>query len=203
MHDVVETPDTIRDFWFGWKTDDAEVAREKSGLWWSKNETTDLVLRKRFATLVAAAGRGALNQWSSSPKGLLALILVSDQIPRNIFRGSPRAFALDHRAREWCKAGLDLGVDKKLRLIERVFFHMPLEHSENLQDQDASVRAFEGLRDEAQPEHSGLFDAYLDFAVRHREVVARFGRFPHRNMVLGRRSTAEEIDFLRGPNSSF
>lgn len=203
MHDIAETPDTIRDFWFGWEADDAEVARTKSGLWWSKNEATDLVLRKRFASLVAAAGCGAIDQWSASPGGLLALILITDQIPRNIFRGSPRAFAFDRRARAWCKAGLDAGFDMKLRLIERVFFYMPLEHSENLQDQEASVRAFQDLKGEAQPKHLELFETYLGFAMRHREVVARFGRFPHRNTVLGRRSTPEEVEFLRQPNSSF
>ena len=125
------------------------------------------------------------------------------QLPRNIHRNTPRAFAFDPIARVHCRDGIALGFDTRLRPIERVFHYLPLEHSELLADQNDSVRLFSDLVRDASGETKELFAGYLRFAERHREIIERFGRFPHRNRILGRDSTAEEIAFLQTPGSSF
>jgi len=203
MHDVAESPETIRDFWFGWEPADADVASAKSDLWWSKEPATDRLMRKRFGSSVGAAAQGRLDAWSETPGGRLALILLTDQFPRNAYRGTRRAFAYDGKARSWCRSGLRQGVDASLRPIERVFFYMPLQHSENPVDQEASVLLFEKLARQAPEAARSLFETYLAYAVRHREIIERFARFPHRNAILGRHSTAEEVEFLKQPGSSF
>lgn len=195
--------DAVRRFWFGDERADAAVAADRAALWWEKNADVDGRMRQRFQSLVEAVGAGAHRDWADSAGGLLALILLTDQFPRNIFRGTPRSFAFDARALEFARAAIAHGFDRQLRRIERVFCYMPFEHSENLADQDRAVELFGGLRDEAPAADAALFADYLDFAERHRAIVRRFGRFPHRNGILGRDSTAEEIEFLRQPGSSF
>jgi uncharacterized protein (DUF924 family) len=202
----METPDTIHQFWFGTDSDDARVAEEKSHLWWMKNPQTDREIRARFLGTLEQAARSELRAWLESARGRLALILLTDQFPRNIFRDTPRAFEFDHLARNWCVEGLDAGVDAGLRPIERVFFCLPLEHSESAADQERAVSLFQALHDEVaetDEAHRSTFAGFLDYAHRHREVIARFGRFPHRNRILGRASTAEEAAFLLQPGSSF
>lgn len=199
----METPDTIRAFWFGPLTGDAAVARTQARLWWKKDARTDAMIRARFEALPARAAAGGLNGWLTSPVGRLALILVTDQFPRNMYRGTPRAFAYDRLARAWCVAGLERGDDRALRPIERAFFYMPLEHSESLDDQQRAVALFRALADNAAPAHRAVFDDLLDYAVRHRDIIARFGRFPHRNSILGRPSSDAELTFLREKGSSF
>ena len=194
--------ETILDFWFGEDTDDSVVAKNKSALWWSKNPDVDAEMRQRFESLVHRAAGGELSSWQSSPRGHLALILLTDQFPRNIYRDSPRAFAYDRHALALCIDGIDQGVDLQLRPIERVFFYLPLEHAESLEYQDSSVRQFRRLLDEVGAGQK-VFEEYLDFAVRHRDVIARFGRFPHRNKILGREPTSDELAFLATPGSSF
>jgi uncharacterized protein (DUF924 family) len=190
-------------FWFGSSPDDAIAAKEKTSLWWSKNPAIDADIRRRFENLIYRAGAGELHEWQTSPHGRLALILLTDQFPRNIYRDSPDAFAYDSTALSWCLYGIEQGLDLKLRPIERVFFYLPLEHAESLQDQDRSVEKFRELLDGADAARKKVFMEYFDFAVRHREIIARFGRFPHRNKILGRLSTPEELAFLEGPGSSF
>lgn len=199
----METHDTIRQFWFGSRADDAVVAQEQSRLWWIKNPATGEAIRQRFEAYVRQAATHALDDWSATPVGRLALILLTDQFPRNIYRNTPGAFAFDAFALAQCKEGLREGVDRMLRPIERVFFYLPLEHAESLEDQDAAVARFSELARNAAPEQKAVFDGFLDYAIRHREVIARFGRFPHRNRILGRASTPEEIEFLKQPGSSF
>lgn len=199
----METPDTIRQFWFGLHADDAAVAQEQSKLWWIKNPATDEAIRQRFEAYVKQATTHALDDWSATPAGRLALILLTDQFPRNIYRNTPDAFASDVFALSQCKEGLREGVDRVLRPIERVFFYLPLEHAESLEDQEAAIARFSELVRNAAPEQKAVFDGFLDYAVRHREIIARFGRFPHRNRILGRVSTPEEIAFLKQPGSSF
>ncbi|HWQ37597.1 MAG TPA: DUF924 family protein [Burkholderiales bacterium] len=190
-------------FWFGSNADDAAAAAEKSRLWWSKDSAVDAQIRERFQDLVEAAGRGELTHWAATAHGRLALILLTDQFPRNIYRGTPRAFAFDPVARLQCQEGIAVGDDRTLRLIERVFFYLPLEHSESAEDQAQSVGLFSELANRAPAAQRALFDGFLDYAVRHRDIIERFGRFPHRNAILGRPSTPEEIAFLRTPGSSF
>ncbi len=199
--------ETIRDelfgFWFGSSNDDAEVGESQSSLWWASNAETDDLLGARFGQAAAAAAAGTLDHWSGSPRGRLALILLLDQLPRVIHRGTPGAFAQDAKARRVAGKGLASGADHLLRPIERVFFFLPFEHSEDAADQQRSVELFRGLAAEVPETWKKLFDTYVDFAVRHREIVDRFGRFPHRNAILGRESTPEETEFLKQPGSAF
>jgi uncharacterized protein (DUF924 family) len=199
----METPGSIREFWFGTQADDAAVATEKSKLWWAKDSATDELMLQRFASQLDMAASGALDDWVATPQGRLALILLTDQFPRNMYRNTAKSFAFDSLARSWCKEGLKLGIDQQLRPIERVFFYMPLEHSEALEDQDLAVSLLERLMHDVPPEQKSVFAGFHDFAVRHRVIIARFQRFPHRNAILGRASTAEEAAFLQEKGSSF
>ena len=154
-------------------------------------------------SLVIAAEVGDLDDWRLSIDGRLALVLLTDQFPRNIFRDSPAAFHFDALARNLCVEGLATRADRELRPIERVFFYLPLEHSEDLDDQNRCVALFRELAEEVDADLKVTFENFVGFALRHHVIIERFGRFPHRNSVLGRRSTQEEIDFLAQPGSSF
>jgi uncharacterized protein (DUF924 family) len=200
----METPDTIREYWFGTALEDTAVtARERARLWWSKNPELDNEIRRRFETCVIKAGSGELDHWASNPQDRLALILLTDQFPRSIYRDSAKAFAFDTKALSLARDGVDLGFDNALRSLEKVFFYLPLEHSELLADQQQSVSLFQKLVDEAGPDQKPTFAEYFDFAMRHRDIISRFGRFPHRNEALGRISTPEELAFLQQPGSGF
>ncbi|MFZ6846345.1 DUF924 family protein [Undibacterium sp. RuTC16W] len=199
----METPLSIKTFWFGDQTDDALTAASQAKLWWSKNPDIDQLMIQRFAMVTEQAADGALDAWKATPDACLSLILVCDQFPRNMFRATPRSFAYDALARHVCRDGLAQGFDQQLRLIERIFFYLPLEHSESMEDQDQSVSLFRALLAAATAQQKSLFEGYVTYAVRHRDVIARFGRFPHRNQILGRVSTPEELQFLSEPGSSF
>jgi uncharacterized protein (DUF924 family) len=200
----VESPDTILKYWFGSALEDAAVtARQRARLWWSKNRQVDNEIRRRFEKTVIKAGAGELDHWEANPRDRLALILLTDQFPRSIYRNSAKAFAFDTKAWSLARDGIDAGFDSSLRPLEKVFFYLPLEHSESLADQQRSVSLFQKLLDEAGPDQKATFAEYLDFAARHRDIIARFGRFPHRNEALGRISTPEELSFLQQPGSGF
>ncbi len=199
----METSASILEFWFGRESDDLLVAREKSAFWWSKNDATDIEIKQRFESTLLASASHELDAWSEQPRGLLALILLVDQFTRNVYRGTPRSFAFDPLARQWCQAGLSEGSFDSLRPIERVFCYLPLEHSESLEDQLQSVRLYRKLLDDVPAEQREPFAFNLEFAKKHCEIVERFGRFPHRNEILERPSTQEEISFLQQPGSSF
>jgi uncharacterized protein (DUF924 family) len=200
----VETPDTIREYWFGTALEDVAVtARERARLWWSKSPELDNEIRRRFENCVIKAGAGELEDWASNPQDRLALILLTDQFPRTIYRDSARASAFDAKALSLARDGIDAGFDVSLRPLERVFFYLPLEHSESLANQQRSVSLFQKLVDEVSQNHKPAFAEYLDFAERHRDIISRFGRFPHRNEALGRISTPEELSFLQQPGSRF
>ena len=195
--------DDLLALWFGDNPDDSAAAAEKKKLWWGHSPETDEMLRDRFGTASTSGAVGILDHWTGSPRGRLALILLLDQIPRAIHRGQPEAFAYDADARQVAAQGLASGADRLLRPIERVFFYMPFEHSEELSDQERSVALFGELAETVPDGDREAFDFFLDFAVRHHAIVARFGRFPHRNAILGRQSTQEEVEFLKSPGSSF
>lgn len=203
MSSLLENPDSIYAFWFGAEADDALVAQQKNRLWWSKNTGTDLTIAKRFSSCTAAAGRGQLDSWSATQQGWLVLILLLDQFPRNMYRGLPKSFSFDACALRWSLQGLDEGIDQQLRPIERVFFYLPLEHAESLAHQERAVQLFEQLHAEVPLQHKDVFAGFLQFAMRHRDIIARFGRFPHRNAILERACTDEERAFLKTPGSSF
>ncbi|MBY0270675.1 MAG: DUF924 domain-containing protein [Burkholderiales bacterium] len=197
------TPATVLDFWFGPATGDAATAQSQQKLWWSKNAEVDADIRNRFAALVETAASGKLDDWAQHARGRLALILLFDQFPRNMYRDTPRAFAHDPLARQLALAGIAAGADRELRAIERVFFYLPLEHAESPELQERCVALFTALAAGVPEADRKTFKGYVDYAVRHRDVIHRFGRFPHRNHILGRASTPEEIAFLKQPGSSF
>jgi len=176
----------VIDFWF----------RELTPKQWFADGGPELDerVRIRFGALVEAARRGALDHWATSPRGRLALILVLDQFPRHVFRGTADAFASDAIAQTFAREGIAAGMDEELTLVERQFFYLPLMHAEDRGMQALSVEQFTALRDLAQ--------AALGFALEHRDVVERFGRFPHRNAILGRASSAEEQAFLASEAST-
>ena len=188
-------PGAVNDFWFG-APGSAEFGRPKQA-WFSKNPAFDAEIRERFLPLYERAAAGDLGAWEDSAESSLALALVLDQFPRNMFRGTPRSFGTDARALALAKGVVARGFDLQLPPVQRVFVYLPFEHSENLEDQDRAVELFESLRGDPWSAET------IDYAHRHRAVIARFGRFPHRNATLGRASTAEEIEFLRQPGSSF
>ena len=190
-------------FWFGDDSDDVAVAAAKTELWWGHSPATDRLLRERFGAAATAAAAGLLDHWAESPRGRLALILLLDQLPRAIRRDTPGAFAQDAEARILTEQGLESGAAEPLRPIERLFLYLPLEHSEDLEDQDRSVELFRELAESISEEQRPTFSDFIDYAQKHREVIARFGRFPHRNRILGRESTPEEKTFLEQPGSSF
>lgn len=199
----METPDTIHAFWFGTHPDDDAVIARQSALWWRKQADVDAEIRRRFAPWVARAARGELDGWLTDVRGRLALILLTDQFPRNIWRGEAAAFAFDVLALRWAKDTLRLGLDNELRAVERVFVYLPLEHSEELGDQREAVRLFDRLAASVPAPNRPSFDGYLDYARRHLAIIERFGRFPHRNAALGREAREDETAFLQQPGSSF
>lgn len=193
----------LLDWWFGQGTTAGEIAAEKHALWFGYRAEQDDLARERFGALCDEALHGGLEAWAENPAGWLALILLLDQLPRMIHRGTPLAFAGDGRAEQLVRDGLAHGGDVLLSPIQRVFIYLVLEHAENLSWQELAVAQFGQLRDIATVDEQPLFDDFLDYAVRHRSVIARFGRFPHRNAILGRESTEAERAFLAEPGSRF
>ena len=200
---MTENAEDILRFWFGEQSDDASIAARQAPLWWQKKPQTDALIRERFETAVKTAAAGALSAWSQTPDGRLALIILLDQFPRNMYRNMPQAFACDPLARGLCLEGLDNGDDLRLRPIERVFFYLPLEHAEDAALQAKSVELFEALDALTQGSGGANLSSYAEFARRHQRIIDRFGRFPHRNAILGRPSSDEEEAFLKTPGSSF
>jgi uncharacterized protein (DUF924 family) len=193
----------LLDWWFGPSVTAAEVAASRTALWFAKQERQDELAREQFGGLVEQALMGQLPGWQTAPEGWLATLLLLDQLPRMIFRDTPRAFAGDLLARPLALYGLSQGWDQQLNPIQRVFAYLVLEHAEDLALQNQAVQLFHALHQQAAVAERELFAGYLDYARRHQQVIARFGRFPHRNQVLGRISSAEESVFLLEPGSRF
>ena len=189
-------PHDVLAFWFG--TGGATAVPRPE--WFRKDPAFDESIRARFGGLVEVALRDAWDAaaWPDAPEARLARVVVLDQFPRNLYRGSPKSFAGDRRALELAQRMVDDGEDALLAPLQRWFAYLPFEHAEDLAAQDRSVALFEALAED----HADLAGA-LDYAVRHRDVIRRFGRFPHRNEVLGRTSSPEELEFLRQPGSRF
>ena len=192
MHATAQ-PSEVLDFWFG-----TLDARGKSRAeWFRKDAAFDGAIRERFGATHAAAAQHRLDPWRASAEGVLALVLVLDQFSRNLYRADGRAFAQDAYARECAEEAIERGDDLGMLPVERQFLYLPFEHSERLADQERALELFGTL--EAFEQTRGL----LEWARRHHAVVARFGRFPHRNALLGRASTPEEAAFLQQPGSGF
>ncbi len=195
--------ESVLAFWFGPPGSAAEVAGRQGKLWFGKSPDNDRAVAARFSATLAAATAGQLDRWANTPRGRLALVIVLDQFPHHIHRDRPQAFATDPQALALSLAALDAGEDRQLAPIERVFLYLPLEHAESIGMQEQSVSLYEKLARAAAADERALFDDFLEYARRHRDVVARFGRFPHRNAILGRASTPDEIEFLKQPGSRF
>ena len=161
--------------------------------WFAKNPAFDAEIGRRFGALHARAARGELDSWAKRPRGALALVIVLDQFSRNMQRDSVKAFACDAKARDLARRAVDRGFDGQLDDREKTFLYLPFEHSEDPRDQELSIRCFARLADKS----------LLGWAEKHKAIIDRFGRYPHRNAALGRASTPEEIAFLAEPGSSF
>ena len=185
----------ILDFWFGTQSD--AIAEHGRTLWFVKDAATDAIIHARFLPSYELAVARQLDAWRGMAKSSLALVILLDQFPRNMFRGQPRAFASDGLAREVASESIERGFDLALAPVQRAFMYLPFEHSETLADQRRSLDLFATLA-----QHEGLQEM-VRYAQLHYDVIERFGRFPHRNDILGRRSTAAESAFLAQPGSSF
>lgn len=188
-------PEDILSFWFGEIDEQGQAPAAHRDRWWKKSEETDHMCRERFAADLAAARAGQLDGWRDEPRSCLALVILYDQLSRNIHRNQAEAFAADERARQATHHALAQDYDQALRPVERAFLYMPLMHSEELADQEEAVRRFKALARDGVD--------FVGFAEQHRDIVARFGRFPHRNQILGRETTPAEAEFLKQPGSSF
>lgn len=193
----------ILQFWFGLASDNLTIASQQAALWWSKDELVDTHMRDHYADWVRAAAQGELAHWQQEPASYLALILLLDQFPRNIYRSSAASFAHDAQALQLTQQGLANGIDQRLSPIQRVFFYLPLEHAEDQSAQAQAVALLSALEQSVTAPERNLFANYTSFARRHQEVIQRFGRFPHRNVILGRRNTAAEIEYLQEPGAGF
>lgn len=183
MNETPQIPDdaaAVLQYWFG------ELTPEQ---WWKKDEGVDATITKKFGKLYAAHLVETPAEWLKSAHGVLAAIIVLDQFPRNMFRDDPRTHATDDRALSLASDAISTGMDMELDPQERTFIYVPYQHSEDLDVQVRSVELFRSLGNENN----------LDFAIKHKEIIERFGRFPHRNELLGRESTPDEIDFLKKP----
>ena len=199
---------SVRDFWFGALPPSAEQLNRRVRFWFGDGSSPlrqrrDQEIRRRFGRLLARAGCGELAAWADGPRRRLSLILLLDQFPRNMFRGSVRAFAYDPQALALTLSGMQSAADAALDAVERMFFYMPLQHAESREVQDESVAAYRRLLTEAPQELRGPFTGASRSAENHRAIIEQFGRFPHRNRVLGRANTPAEEEWLRKGGEQF
>ena len=178
------TPKSVLDFWFG------ELTPQQ---WFEKSDATDTAIKEKFAAIHLALAREVPDIWRRDAAATLALIIVFDQFPRNIYRATPLAFATDGLALREARRAVDSGLDQEVADDRRVFFYMPFEHAENLADQNRSVTLIAALGNEV----------YTKYAEAHRDVIAEFGRFPHRNAIVGRTSTPAEERYMERPDAGF
>jgi uncharacterized protein (DUF924 family) len=208
----------VREFWFGQSltgalrgqgdlASQAVALQRRARVWFETNPQLvgqqNELIRSQFQELVERAGRGELAGWADSPRRRLSLIILLDQFPRQIYRGTPQAFAYDPEALGLTLSGLQSAADAALNLIERLFFYMPLQHTEATEVQDESVSAFRRLVAESPAQLRSTFEEALAWAQNHRSLIRQFGRFPHRNAILGRESTPEEVAYLRKDGAAF
>ncbi len=199
----------VLQYWFGADPTAPDQIGARLRLWFGADEPPEIrdlrdeSMAERFGTLIQRAAAGELDAWAGSPHRLLALILLLDQFPRNVYRGTAQAFAQDDKALELVRNGLQRGADATLKPIQRVFFYLPLEHTESEDVQNESVAAFRRLLEEAPDEQQPLFQSCLQAAQDHQRIVERFGRFPHRNAALGRTSSEAELAYLHNEGVRF
>ncbi|HWO42968.1 MAG TPA: DUF924 family protein [Candidatus Eisenbacteria bacterium] len=197
------TAEEVLDFWFGGSAHDAAQAAARKRLWFEASAEFDDVVRRRFRDTVEAAAAGRLEGWLAGPHSALALVLLLDQFPRNIWRGTAQAFSCDAQALRVARHALGAGYRSALSPVEQAFLIMPYQHSESIGEQRESVALYEELLRAASPEWHPLLEENLSFARQHLAIIERFGRFPHRNRILGRISTPEEEQYLASGGATF
>lgn len=203
MTSMSQDCEMILEFWLGTATRSRKELERRNRMWFSADPAFDAEIESRFSGLLARHAERPGESWRKTPRGRLGLIILLDQFPRNIHRGTAKAYAFDPQALELCATGVDSGMDQALAPIERVFFYMPLQHAEAVEPQDRSVALFEALAETSPTGQRRFFRQALRHAREHRDIVRRFGRFPHRNRVLGRASTAEEIAYLEDNGATY
>lgn len=189
----------VLDYWFAGEP----LGREQMNRWWKKNTLVDEWIKSEFGGLVDRVHSGLYRIWKASPEGLLAAIICLDQFPRNMYRGTSKSFEYDHLALALTQEGLRKEYDELTFDLHKAFFLMPLMHHENLESQFLCVERFKKLAAQATSPYRDYFKGSVEFAIRHQQIIRQFGRFPHRNTIIGRKSTPEEIEFLKMPHSSF
>ena len=192
---MTEAWQIVNDFWFG--KPDSEIYGTSRKEWFIKNPAFDDQVRETLGVFYQQAKSGTLDDWQKFSLGCVALMVLLDQVPRNLFRGSPQAFATDEKALDIAKQAIAQNFDKDLLVVQRLFLYLPFEHSENIEDQRRSLELFARLQGDP------ISESYIDYAQKHFDVIEQFGRFPHRNKILGRKSTPAELEFLSQPGSSF
>lgn len=196
-------PEAVLAFWLGEAARDPGALPERVAFWFEADPATDEAVRARFAGWPEAAARGAFDAWREAPRSALARVLVLDQLPRNLHRGRPEAFAFDAAALAAAREARARGFETQLAPVEAAFLLVPFEHAEDRAVQEEGVRAFEALAARAAPPWREPMETFLEHARAHRDIVARFGRFPHRNVLLGRASTPAERAFLAEGGATF
>lgn len=191
--------DEVLNYWFSGKP----LGKEQFNRWWRKAPEVDLMIRDRFAGLVDEVFHNLADEWAKVPKSCLAAILCLDQFPRNMYRGLSKSFEYDARALELVEQGLAAGHEKSLSELEKAFFILPLMHHENIHSQSKCIELYESFAAEAAEPFKNYLSSGAEFGRKHLTIIERFGRFPHRNEILRRESTVEEIEFLKQPGSSF
>ena len=197
------TPEAIHRYWFADALGDPSIATRRTAFWFSSSRETDAEIAGRFAAVLRQAGAGAHADWERQAHACLALIIVLDQFPRNIHRGTAAAFQLDEQTLGVARRGVAAGHLSELHTAERAFFLMPYQHVENLEAQREGVKLFERMTEEAPAEWRAFAEDILRYARLHLDIVERFGRFPHRNAILGRGSTRAEREYLEENTESF
>ncbi|MBD3648436.1 MAG: DUF924 domain-containing protein [Pseudomonadales bacterium] len=189
-------PQQVIDYWLGESQSDPDSFKERSRLWYGHDPMVDEEIRQRFGDLLNRAEQGDLDHWRETADGSLALVILLDQFSRNLYRRTADAFRNDTRALTFAKYALDQKFEHDLSWIGRAFLYHPFHHAESMVDQDRAVALFEALYEEAPAEWKKHLAGFLEYAKEHRDIVRRFGRFPHRNHILGRKMTPEEEQFL-------
>ena len=190
-------------YWFVGAEASPQLAAERGRFWFGSSDEVDAEICERFGDRVRSAMRGELGAWLETPRGTVVLLLLLDQFTRNVFRGTSEAFAADPLALEVAGSLIDSGRDQELPWVYRAFLHLPFEHSESVDDQRRCVELCWAAADTATAEWKELMTGYIQWSVGHLEVIERFGRFPHRNELLGRTPTPEELEFLASGGDHF
>ncbi len=199
----IDLAEDLLAFWFGSALESDAAARARVALWFRRDDAFDRELERRFGDLPERARSGDFDAWADAPRYALARVIALDQLPRNLYRGLPESYAFDTSALAAADDALARGHDRVLHPLEAMFMYLPFEHAEDIGMQERSVRLFEDLQMRAPSGLEPLFAGFADYARRHRAVVARFGRFPHRNEVLGRANTEDENAYLAAGGERF